>query len=392
MKIAYIDCSSGVSGDMLLGAIVDSGIDIDLLFNELKSLGVEFEMKSKTVYKNHVRATKVDVLWDERHHHHHRHLRDIEGIVSNSSLSKSVKEKSISIFRVVAEAEAKVHGMSVEDVHFHEVGAVDSIVDIVGSVVGFELLGIEKIYTSALNVGSGRVECAHGVLPVPAPATSEILRGMPIYSDGDGELVTPTGAAIVKVLSSGFGGMPSMNLETVSLGAGSRDIATFPNVLRMFLGRVDVAEDYDMDEVLLLETDIDDSTPEMMGFIYDVLIDSGALDVVVIPNFMKKNRVGFRLSVLVSEDKLDFVLRWIFAETTTFGIRVSRVRRYKLFRKEEFVDTIWGSVKVKVGSMGDKVVTVSPEYESCKEIALKGGVPLKEVYGEVMNKLGKKTI
>ena len=183
-----------------------------------------------------------------------------------------------------------------------------------------------------------------------------------------------------------------MNLETVSLGAGSRDIATFPNVLRMFLGRVDVAEDYDMDEVLLLETDIDDSTPEMMGFIYDVLIGSGALDVVIIPSFMKKNRVGFRLSVLVSEDKLDFILRRLFAETTTFGIRVNRVRRYKLFRKEEFVETIWGSVKVKVGSMGDKVVTVSPEYESCKEIALKGGVSLKEVYGEVMSKLGKETI
>jgi len=392
LKIAYIDCSSGVSGDMLLGAIVDSGIDIDLLFNELKSLGVEFEMRSKTVYKNHVRATKVDVLWDEGHHHHHRHLRDIEDIISNSSLPKSVKEKSISIFRVVAEAEAKVHGMSVEDVHFHEVGAVDSIVDIVGSVVGFELLGIEKMYTSALNVGSGRVRCAHGVLPVPAPATSEILRGVPIYSDGDGELVTPTGAAIVKVLSTGFGSMPFMNLEAVSLGAGSRDIATFPNVLRMFLGRVDVAEDYDMDEVLLLETDIDDSTPEMMGFIYDVLIGSGALDVVIIPNFMKKNRVGFRLSVLVGEDKLDFVLRRLFAETTTFGVRVNRVKRYKLFRKEEFVETVWGSVKVKVGSIGDRVVTVSPEYESCKEIALKGGVPLKEVYGEVMSKLGKRTI
>ncbi len=386
--MAYLDCSSGVSGDMLLGAIVDGGVSIEVLFEKLKTLGIEFEMKSRIVYKNHVRATKVDVSWDEGHHHH-RHFGDIKRIIADSSIPNSVKEKSIEIFRTIAEAEAKVHGCSVEEVHFHEVGAVDSIVDVVGSVLGFELLGVEALYVSALNVGSGRVKCAHGVMPVPAPATSEILQGLPIYSDGQGELVTPTGAAIVKVLSSKFGSIPNIKLEKVSLGAGGRDIPEFPNVLRMFLGELDAAEGYDTDEVVILETDVDDLTPEMVGNLYDTLLDAGALDVVVVPVFMKKNRTGFRISVTVGNDAVMEILGKLFAETTTFGVRVSRVRRYKLFREERIVETSWGSVKVKVGSVGDKAVTVSPEYESCREVALKKGVPLKDVYREVIGKVGE---
>ncbi len=383
MKIAYLDCSSGASGDMILGALIDAGVKPERLIDELSKLNLEFDLEIKTVFKKHIRATKVDVIAKE-HSPHHREFKDIEEMILSSSLPESVKEKALGIFKLIASAESKVHGVPIEKVHFHEIGALDSIVDIVGSVVGFEALGIERIFASPLNLGKGRIKTAHGYLPVPAPATSLMVEGLPVYSDGtEGELLTPTGAGILKYLSNGFGKMPFMKLHKVGYGAGTMDLE-IPNILRIFIGDSD-KWDGDFDEVVLLETDIDDATPETIGFAVERLFEEGALDVSVSPLFMKKGRLGFRLTIITKEENLFPLVKLVFKETTTFGIRFQRVKRFKLVKSEKKVDVLSGKVRLKIGTLGDEVITVSPEYEDCKKVAKEEGISLKEVLKLALN-------
>ncbi|MCD6362916.1 MAG: nickel pincer cofactor biosynthesis protein LarC [Synergistetes bacterium] len=388
MRIAYVDCHSGVSGDMLLGALIGAGIKPEELKKRLLTLGVRFDLEVKSVFKKGIRAIKVDVLSEEEGHVH-RKLGDIKRMITGSDLPEEVKRKAIFIFELIAEAEAEVHGLSMEEIHFHEVGAVDSIVDVVGTVLGFYILGIDKVISSPINVGRGYVATAHGLLPIPAPATSILLEGIPIYSDGTkGELATPTGVAVLKVLSECFSDMPSIRLEKVSFGAGSMDLP-IPNVLRLFIGELD---DWmgEIDEVILLESDIDDSSPEILGSAAEELLERGALDVSLVPIYMKKNRPGIRLSVLAREEKLWEILKSIFLLTTTLGIRFQRVRRYKLSRETLEIDVGMGKVRVKLGRMGSRLLNLAPEFEDCKKLSEERGIPLKFVYKLVWEKLGER--
>ncbi len=388
MRIAYVDCPSGVSGDMLLGALIGAGIEPEELKKPLLTLGIKFDLEVKSVFKKGIRAIKVDVLSEEEGHVH-RKLDDIKRMITGSDLPEEVKRKAISIFELIAKAEAEVHGLSMKEIHFHEVGAVDSIVDVVGTVLGFYILGIDKVISSPINVGRGYVATAHGPLPVPAPATSILLEGIPVYSDGTkGELATPTGVAVLKVLSECFSDMPLIRLEKVSFGAGSMDLP-IPNVLRLFIGELN---DWmgEIDEVILLESDIDDSSPEILGSAAEELLGRGALDVSLIPIYMKKNRPGIRLSVLAKEEKLWEILKSVFSLTTTLGVRFQRVRRYKLSRETLEIDVGIGKVRVKLGRIGNRLLNLAPEFEDCKKLSEERGIPLKFVYKLVWEKLGER--
>jgi uncharacterized protein (TIGR00299 family) protein len=378
LKIAYFDCFSGVSGDMILGALVDAGLEVSELEAELSQLPVRgFRLQAEKTTRCGIPGTKLSVITEE--HRTERHLPDINEIIDRSALSDDIKDSSRKIFAELAGVEAAIHQKSVDEVHFHEISGLDSIVDVVGSLVGLKKLGLGAVYASRIHVGTGFVECRHGTLPVPAPATLELLKGVPVYSKGiESELATPTGVAILKCVAKGFGPMPEMTVDRIGYGAGSRELE-IPNLLRICIGEA-CQDRYAGDEVLLLETNIDDMNPEFFGHVSERLLTQGALDVFMTPIYMKKNRPATLLSVLTAKEKLDGVLSTVFSETTTLGVRIHSVDRRVLARETISVKTTFGDVRVKVGRIGGEVKTMAPEYEDCREIAARQGVPLKDVY------------
>ncbi|MBI1922114.1 MAG: nickel pincer cofactor biosynthesis protein LarC [Geobacter sp.] len=383
MKILYIDCFAGISGDMMLGALLDLGVPLKVLRDELGKLplpGVSYALSSERVQRKGIAAThaRVEVAGDQPH----RHYGDIVAMIEGSGLAAPVRETAQRIFRRLAEAEAKVHGVEIEKVHFHEVGAVDSIVDIVGTAIGLDWLSIGEICAAAVPLGSGYIETAHGRLPVPAPATAELLLGLPVHGDiGPGERVTPTGAAVIAALCKGFGRMPAMRVESVGCGAGTRDFDDIPNILRLVMGEKSATLLHD--EAVLLETHIDDISPEILGFLMERLLAEGALDAAFSPVQMKKNRPAVKLTVLSSPEKLEHLARLVLTETTTIGVRYHPVARFKLERTVEQRQTSLGPVRVKIIRDGSSLLRIAPEYEECRRIAEDQGLPLLEVYRRV---------
>ena len=377
MKIVYLDCFSGVSGDMLLGALVDAGVDGEALKREIAKLGFDdLRVRFTSCRRAAIGGTKAVV--EAAHDHHHRSLSKIEGILAGSRLDQDTKDRSRRIFRRLGEVEAAIHQTPVEKIHFHEVGALDALADVVGACAGFRLLEVEKVYCSPINVGGGTVKAAHGVMPVPAPATAALLSGAPIYSEGPAvELTTPTGAAIVTEMAEEFGPLPPMTTTSVGYGAGDRDFKDRPNLLRVMVGKTNAAQE--AAEVHVIEANVDDMSPQLAGYVRERLLDAGALDVTLTPIFMKKDRPGFMLSVLSAPADHEKLGELIFVETTTLGLRSYPAARRVLERRWEAVDTKYGSVRVKVASENGTVRNVMPEYEDCKKIALDKGLPLKDV-------------
>ncbi|MHB9023770.1 MAG: nickel pincer cofactor biosynthesis protein LarC [Armatimonadota bacterium] len=384
MRLAYLDCFSGVSGNMLLGALLACGLEEAALVSELRRLPLEgWELKSERVLRKGIQAVHVEVDDHGHEHHLHRGLGDILALIEQSGVSERAKKTASAIFTRLGEAESTVHGVPPDRVHFHEVGAVDAIIDIVGASVGLELLGIEKIVASPLPLGSGWVKSAHGLLPVPAPATALLVRDVPIVeSDVECELVTPTGAAIVTTLAAGYGPLPSMTVRAVGYGAGTRDLPR-SNVLRLFLGEETVEST--PTEIVGLETNLDDLPGEITGYLMDRLFAAGALDVFFTPIQMKKNRPGVLVRVLCAPRDEAGCTDILFRETTTLGVRRLPFGRTVLPRETRTVDTPYGPVRVKVSRWGD-VERVEPEYEDCRALAEQHGVPLVAVYQSARSK------
>jgi pyridinium-3,5-bisthiocarboxylic acid mononucleotide nickel chelatase len=461
MRIAYLDCFSGISGDMFLGALVDAGVSPDLLKQTVAGLNLGAALEIARVERSGIAATKVDVLvdgqkdeprvehdhGDRKHGHSHehahervtghahpseaevgllkhnfprvapipesmkrargaqhergghgRHLSEIKQLIGKAKISADAKDTARRIFELLGNAEAKVHGIPVEDVHFHEVGAVDAIVDIICAAVGAEALEVDEWVSSPLNVGSGTVECAHGTFPVPAPATVELLQGGLIYSSGiEGELVTPTGAAIARALVSRFAPMPPLQIANSGYGAGSRDFARHPNVLRITVGEAsDTADNAALagEDISVLEANLDDLNPQLFGYVMDQALAQGALDVFATPVQMKKNRPGMLLTLLCKPGDSEKLTRLVFSETTTLGVRVRQEKRATLARRTVEVKTPWGAVRVKVANLNGVVANYAPEYDDCRRVAAENGIPLKRVMQEAMSAyamLGDKT-
>lgn len=389
MTLAYFDCFSGISGDMILGALVDAGVNIERLRSELEKLHLSgYEITALKVRRSGIAATKVHVCLDGKEQPA-RHLSDIKTLIQKSSLTPSIKDKSIRIFQRLAEAEAKVHGTTSDHVHFHEVGAVDAIVDVVGSVIGLELLRIADIRSSPVNLGSGTVITAHGNLPVPAPATAELLKGVPSYGSSiPFELTTPTGAVILTTVGSSFGPLPRMKAHTVAHGAGGRDIPEQPNILRLMIGEPD--GDYEDDASIVIETNIDDMNPQVYDYVIEKLMQAGAHDAYLTPIIMKKNRPAILLSALTEKSRVDSILDVLFKETTSIGVRIQEVGRKKLIREIREVETAHGTIKIKISSRGNEVLTVTPEYEDCRRIAQEKRIPLKQVMEEAKKAFTRK--
>jgi pyridinium-3,5-bisthiocarboxylic acid mononucleotide nickel chelatase len=452
MKIAHLECFSGMSGDMFLGALVDAGVPASALENAVAALGLGARLEISRVLRSGISATKVDVwvdgekdlpreeYWkrqsagtDDSHHdaHSHQHggdhghshshdhthehgnasksepaseasrvdapaphehahgrgLTEIRKIISAAALSDGAKRTAIAIFEALGTAEAKIHSTSIEAVHFHEVGAVDAMVDIVCAAVGAEALGVDQIICSPLNVGAGTVKCAHGDFPVPAPATVELLKDAPVYSSGlQAELVTPTGAAIVRTLASRFSSFPAMKIERSGYGAGSRDFPGHPNVVRLTIGEAVSAlvSKTASETIAVLEANLDDLNPQVFGYVMERLLEEGALDAFGIPVQMKKNRPGMVLTVLSKPEDAEKLTQILFAETTTLGVRRREEVRQILARRWEQVRTQWGDVRIKIASMNGTVTNYAPEYEDCRKIAAEYRVPLKAVMGEAV--------
>ena len=378
MKIAYFDCFAGISGDMTLGALIGAGADPARLREGLAGLGVggyRIEVGKKTA--GPIEATDVRVILDGRRRHERR-LRDILGIIHDAKLPEEVKRTAERIFRRLAEAEGRVHGLSPEEVHFHEVGAVDAIVDIVGTALCLEMLGRPKVISSPMPTFHGFARAAHGVFPLPAPATAELLRGVPWRKlDIEGELVTPTGAAIITAIATGFGPLPAMTVEKIGYGAGKCDFG-IPNALRVLIG--EEAADAESQGVAVVETNIDDLNPQFYETAMDRLFAAGALDVFLSPIQMKKNRPGTLLSVICDPCRAEAMADIVLAETSTFGVRVSRWERVCLDRRWEEAETEFGTIRIKIGERKGRAITASPEYEDCKKAAAEHGVPLRRVH------------
>ncbi len=387
MRTIYFDCFAGISGDMTLGALVDAGADARALTERIALLGVDgYEIGFEKVDRSGISATRaiVRLTKDEKQH---RHLSHIEKLIGGSQLNDSVKERALKIFRRLGEAEARVHDVPVERIHFHEVGAVDAIVDVVGACIGFELLGVERFAASALHVGSGTVEMEHGRFPVPPPAVAELLKGAPIYStDIKGELVTPTGAAILATLCEEFGALPRMRVEATGYGAGTREYKNFPNVLRVIVGESDKAGETPSgvsqqgdEELLMLETNLDDVSPQVLGHLMERALAGGALDCFFTHVQMKKNRPGVLVSILCRPTDGEAMRGLLFAETPTLGVRSSAVSRRTLEREAVTVETEFGTIAVKVARQSGRVVGATPEFEDCRAAALAHQVPLRVV-------------
>lgn len=379
MRGLYLDCFSGISGDMLLGALVDLGVSAGHLRSELKKVGVRgYRIAVSRVTRAHLGATKVDVVLAPGRQPE-RGLREIRALIARSRLSPAVRGRSIEAFRTLVEAEAKVHRIAPDKVHLHEVGAVDAIVDVVGTMIGLESLGWPRVVCSPLHVGHGMVTMEHGTFPVPGPATAEILRGRPCYATHvEGELVTPTGAALAVTLADGFGPLPSMRLQKVGYGAGSRQYDRHPNILRALLGDL-LADGAVRETILVLETTIDDMNPQLYGHLMERLFADGALEVFYTPIVMKKNRPGTQVTIICPEARLQDVTATIFRETTTIGFRYLPMGRIEMDRRIEVVKTPYGPVRMKVSFHDGRVMQAMPEYEDCRKLALRQGVPLKEV-------------
>jgi len=397
MKVLYFDCFSGISGDMTLAALLDLGIDETEFRKELDKLGLTgYRLQIEKVQKSGIYGTDVTVIVENDVEE--RHLEDIELLIDRSGLKQNVKDFSKKVFREIARAEAKVHNKDINEIHFHEVGAIDSIVDIVGCAICIDLLGVDKVYSSVLHDGKGFVKCSHGIIPVPVPAVVEMLAGSNIpfrTIDVDTELITPTGMGLIKSLASGFGNMPMMTVEKTGYGMGKRETGRL-NALRVVMGELmdekdinDEANDgkeKELDRILILETNIDNMNPEILGYTLDQLMEAGALDVFYTPVYMKKNRPGVLLTVLGRVEDEDKLVDIIFSETSTIGVRKYTTLRYCMDREIQQVETGYGPVKVKV-SYRDGIRKAAPEYEDCKEIARKNNIPLREVYNEVYGKM-----
>jgi pyridinium-3,5-bisthiocarboxylic acid mononucleotide nickel chelatase len=452
MKTLYLDCFAGISGDMTIGALIDLGLELPALEHELLKLKLDsYKLQSSRVDKRGIGATQFKVIltaggserladsqFEEQHaHSHHAHdeehaimrepthehtqteraLKDILALIENSELSPPVKANASRIFTRLGEAEAAVHGIPLAEVHFHEVGGVDAIVDIVGAAIGVELLGVQQIVSSPLHLGSGFITMAHGLYPIPAPATARLIEGVPVYStEATGELVTPTGAAIVTTLASSFGSIPLMKVHGIGYGAGTRD-RQFPNVLRVFLGETEqvtpatnaqpqsvaataarepraphpeqhaaqpTAAGYHEGQALVIEANIDDMNPQLYESLLERLLAAGALDAILIPAFMKKQRPGTLLQVIAHPASVDELLGIIFSESTTIGVRTYEVQRKMLQREVCQVATQYGTVRVKVARLSDQVVNIAPEYEDCRMLARQACVPVKVVIAAAM--------
>jgi hypothetical protein len=385
MKLAYFDCFSGISGDMTLGALLDAGCDLAQLREELRGLQVPgWELSAEKVWKNGMAATYARVKTEDQQKH--RSLSAILQILRDSKLASPVRDGASAIFQKLGEAEACVHDVPVEKIHFHEVGAVDAIVDIVGACLGFHILGIEKFACSPLNVGGGTVKMAHGILPVPAPATANLLQGKPTYSNGvQRELVTPTGAAIVATLCDSFGPQPPMSVSAIGYGAGAADLEGQPNVLRIMIGEAaeKVVAGYDQ-EITVIEANLDDMNPQIYGYLQEKALAAGALDVFTTPVQMKKNRPGTLLTVLCQPADAQPLMSLIFAETTTFGVRTHAAQRRVLPREFVKVTTSFGEVRVKLSRVNGRILHVAPEYDDCRKLAEEKNVPLQRVISEAL--------
>jgi uncharacterized protein (TIGR00299 family) protein len=375
-RLVYFDCASGAAGDMLLGAALDLGLPLERLRDELARLPVGgYRLEAERVKRSGLVATQVHVRLDGEDKKH-RHLRDVLAILDGSTLEAPVKEKAASLFRRLADAEAAVHGSSPEKVHFHEVGALDSIVDIVGGVIALRSLDASRFVSSPLNLGSGTVTMSHGTFAVPPPATARLVSGVPVYGDGQGELVTPTGALLVTGHATEYGPLPPIRLEAAGHGAGTRDTPGRPNVLRLLVGQYDGGEG---GRVLVLETEVDDASPQLLGPLVERLLGAGALDAFFTPVQMKKGRPGVLVTVLAAPDRREALEELLFRETTTLGVRRSEWLRTELERETATVATAYGPVRVKVGRRGAVVYNAWPEFEDCQQLAGEKGVPVKEV-------------
>jgi pyridinium-3,5-bisthiocarboxylic acid mononucleotide nickel chelatase len=388
MKTAYLDCFSGISGDMFAGALLGAGLDLGTLQEALGGLALEgVRVEAREEARNGIHGTRFLVHLDDKPRGE-RSLEDIRRIIGGSGLSERVKERSMAVFEVLALAEARIHGEPVEKVHFHEVGAADSIVDIVTAVLGLESLGIRRVFCSALPLGSGFVNSRHGTIPVPAPATLEILKGVPVKDAGvDAETVTPTGAAIVRVFADGFGSMPPLKVEQVGYGVGTLEFADRPNLLRLVVG--ETTDRQDADTVALLEANLDDSPPEWTGFVMERLFEAGAVDAWLVPIQMKKNRPGVLIQALTRPEDRDRLADVILRETTSLGVRSRMLDRRILQRESAEIDSPWGPLKVKLARGLDGVWRTRPEYEACRRVALEHGLALGEVYNWVYAKGGR---
>jgi pyridinium-3,5-bisthiocarboxylic acid mononucleotide nickel chelatase len=388
LKILYCDCYAGISGDMTVGALLDLGIRVEVLKDGIARLGIpssSYAIQATEIFRRGVRATKFSVLVEE--HQPHRHYADITVMIEKSALPDRARETAQRIFFRLAEAESKVHGVEIGQVHFHEVGALDSIIDIVGTAICLDHLRIDKIFASPLPLGGGFVDTAHGVLPVPAPATAELLKGLEIHHElKKGERVTPTGAAIVAALAGRSSRPDGFILEKIGCGGGDRDFEDAPNILRLFLGRSN--ELLAADEIRVLETHLDDMNPEVLGFVMERLLAAGALDVTLSPLQMKKNRPGVKLTILSPPMLLDTIARMVLLETSAIGVRHYPVKRTKLGRSLEERETSLGRVVVKVIREGNIPVRTAPEYEECRRIAEERGIPLLEVYAIIARETG----
>jgi len=378
MRTLYFDCFAGASGDMILGAMVAAGVDPNFLRQQLALLPVSgFRVEFETVNRSGLSATYARV--ETAPEHKHRHLADIKQIIEQSNLSECVKQVSVRIFTRLAEAEARVHNEPIEQVHFHEVGALDAILDVVGAAICFDSLKIERFVCSPLHVGSGMVQMAHGSFPVPPPAVAELLKGVPFYSkDLQGELLTPTGAAIITTVCKEYGPIPQMTSASTGYGAGTREYPNFPNVLRVFVGETESNPATD-ERLWMIETNLDDASPQIIGHVMDRVLESGALDCFFTPVQMKKNRPGVLLSVLCGSGDKEAVMKLLFMETTTLGVRSYQVERRALERRVVQVETQYGPIDVKVAHLDGRVVNEMPEFEQCREAAVKADVPLKVV-------------
>lgn len=381
MTIGYFDCFAGASGDMILGSLIDVGLDPEYLRSELAKLNLSgYKLNIKKDTKNGISGTKVDVIIEDKHHH--RGLGDITKIIDQSNLDSYVKITSKKIFTKLARVEADIHNKSVEEIHFHEVGAVDAIIDITGAVIGFNYLNIDEIHISKIHIGTGTLECAHGTLPVPAPATLKLLKNFTVYSTGiEKELVTPTGAAILSTMAVRCGCMPEILIKETGFGLGTRDL-TIPNILRFTIGTK--TEFSEPDSVQMIETNIDDMNPQFYEHIMEILFNKGAKDVFLTPVIMKKNRPGVVLNVLSAPEKIDELTKIIFDETTTLGVRLSEVKKRKILHREILnVTTPWGKARVKIRTLDNNIKTVAPEYDDCKKLAKENKIPITRVFDTI---------
>ena len=384
MKIISYDCFSGISGDMNLGAMIDLGVDKDYLINELAKLNLKgWELLVQKDQRHGIHGTKVTVR-QTRHEHAHRHLSDIEKIINNSDLDERTKELSKKIFMKIAVAEAKVHAIPLDHVHFHEVGAIDSIIDVVGAAICFNALNVDGIHVSTVELGSGFVKCDHGKLPVPAPATAEIIKGLPVKKGGvDFEVTTPTGAAILAALGTDLNPDFPLKIEKTAYGIGQKDHPDVPNILRVFLGERIISQETGHNAIQL-ECNIDDMNPEFFDYISERLFKAGASDVFFTNIMMKKGRPGIILNVICETEHADSIKDVIFTESTSLGIRTFPFKKDTLSRKFETLTTDYGDITVKRSFYKEKEVSCKPEYDDCKRIATEKGLPLKEVYNNIV--------